>query len=86
MNIKLEALLIDNFCKHASLTHSLREKELLTRKLEQNGFWEYGGNFDLVHVFTSIEPDDSRLIEEFLDSLHAIPIDIFLEKASRMVL
>ena len=31
VNIKFEALLIDNFGQHASVTHCLREKELLTR-------------------------------------------------------
>lgn len=39
-----------------------------------------------MHIFGSIEPNDSCLIEELFDSLDAIPVNIFFKEASRMVL
>ena len=86
VNIKFEALLIDDFCQHASVTHCLREKQLFTRELKRNRFWEYRGDLHLVHIFSRIEPNNPGLIEDLFDSLDAIPVYVLFKEASWMML
>ena len=85
LNIEFRPLSVYDIKNFASFFHCLSEENFLSTKLDLIGL-RILNDFDFMHLLLFVQSHNLCKLEHFIDPLNLVPVDVFPQKVSRVML